>query len=130
MATETVSTKIERDDPNIEALKATICTCPECGGDGKETCNNPDHGFIVAVGGDIGRLGCPVCGHDPSHKVPKGGVCEVCAGTGHVTLGVVIEYCGGQFQEAIERNEAPIHWHTLMKAHEAITSAQPSASTT
>lgn len=28
-------------------------------------CSNPDHSFITAVGGEIGRLGCPVCGHDP-----------------------------------------------------------------
>lgn len=54
--------------------------CLACGGDGKETCNNPDHGFISAMGGapknnhgsrahDVGRLGCPVCGHDPDFKV-------------------------------------------------------------
>lgn len=27
-----------------------------------EICNNPDHGFIEAMPGDVGRLGCPVCG--------------------------------------------------------------------
>ena len=26
-----------------------------------DICNNPDHGFIDAVGGEIGRLGCPGC---------------------------------------------------------------------
>src|SRR5262249_42272372 len=59
-----------------------------CGGDGKETCSNPDHNFIDGVGsagsGDIGRLGCPVCGHDPNYKVPNGGRCEDCNGTGTV----------------------------------------------
>ena len=51
--------------------------CPECGGDGKETCTNPDHGLISALSWhDIGRIGCPCCGHDPGHKVPNGGKCE------------------------------------------------------
>jgi len=61
--------------------------CPDCGGDGHETCNNPDHGFIHGAMGwhEIGRLGCPVCGHDPDHKVPGGeGKCETCDGTGKV----------------------------------------------
>jgi len=59
-----------------------IETCFLCGGDGKETCSNPDHGFISGMPGDTGRLGCPVCGHDDNHKVPNGGSCEVCNGTG------------------------------------------------
>lgn len=122
----TTSTEIEQDAPEIEALKAMICKCPECGGDGKETCNNPDHGFIAALSWtDVGRLGCPVCGHDPYHKVPKGGACEICSGTGLVTLGVAIEYCGDQFQEAIERNESPLYRTALMDAHEAITNPTP-----
>lgn len=37
--------------------------CPGCGGDGKETCTNPDHGLISALSWhDIGRIGCPCCG--------------------------------------------------------------------
>lgn len=59
--------------------------CPCCGGDGKETCNNPDHGFIANMPGDIGRLGCPVCGHSPNHKVSNGGPCDICEGSGMVT---------------------------------------------
>lgn len=43
--------------------------CPACGGDGIETCNNPDHGFINFVGGELARLGCPCCGHDPEYKM-------------------------------------------------------------
>jgi hypothetical protein len=58
--------------------------CPDCGGDGKETCNNPDHGFIGGIGGEISRLGCPVCGHDENYKVPNGGDCETCNGTGAI----------------------------------------------
>jgi hypothetical protein len=59
--------------------------CYMCGGDGKETCDNPDHGFIEHMGGaELRRLGCPVCGHDPDYKVPDGGDCEVCNGTGMI----------------------------------------------
>lgn len=60
--------------------------CPLCGGDGKETCSNPDHGFIEAMPGEIGRLGCLVCGHDPKHKVKNGGLCEVCNGNGKINV--------------------------------------------
>ena len=60
--------------------------CYMCGGDGKETCNNPDHGFMSAVSGETYRLGCPVCGHDENHKVPNGGVCEVCNGVGKLKV--------------------------------------------
>jgi hypothetical protein len=62
-----------------------LLPCTVCGGDGKETCDNPDHGFITAMscdGFEIGRLGCPVCGHSEDHKVPNGGKCEHCNGTG------------------------------------------------
>jgi RecJ-like exonuclease len=58
--------------------------CPECGGDGVETCTNPDHGFIEGVGGELSRLGCPVCGHDPDFKV-QGSTCPACKGTGKVS---------------------------------------------
>ena len=34
-----------------------------------EVCSNPDHGFIGAVGGEIGRLGCPCCGHDEDYII-------------------------------------------------------------
>ncbi len=70
-------------------MKKTIVnctTCPDCGGDGKETCNNPDHGLIEVMPGDVGRLGCPVCGHDPDYKVPNGGNCELCKGIGEINL--------------------------------------------
>lgn len=72
--------------------------CEDCGGDGKDTCNNPDHGFIEAMPGEIGRLGCPVCGHDEDYKVPNGGDCEICNGTG-------IEW-----QEAKEPSEDDPHY--------------------
>lgn len=75
--------------------------CPDCGGDGKETCNNPDHGFIHGMmwWHDIGRIGCPVCGHDPEHKVPNGGKCESCNGTGIVD--------GTKIDELYSENDYP-----------------------
>lgn len=68
--------------------------CPACGGDGKETCSNPDHGFIEAMPGEVGRLGCPGCGHDPKHKVNRGkNVCPECGGHGMVVKDLFEEYC-------------------------------------
>jgi len=55
--------------------------CPDCGGDGKETCNNPDHGFMRDFGD---AHGCPCCGNDPEHKIPNGGNCERCCGIGEI----------------------------------------------
>lgn len=70
----------------------TYVKCPSCGGDGKETCNNPDHGFLSAMsfrGANESR--CPCCGWDPNHKVRKykNGEwfyphCEVCNGKGQM----------------------------------------------
>lgn len=57
--------------------------CPVCGGDGIETCSNPDHGFIAGMG--LYELRCPICGSDPYHKVPNGGKCDFCNGSGEVT---------------------------------------------
>lgn len=71
-----------------------LVTCPCCAGDGKETCHNPDHGFISALSfHDIGRLGCPVCGSHPQHKVRKGGSCEVCDGTGCIEESKARAFC-------------------------------------
>ena len=61
--------------------------CPDCSGDGKETCHNPDHGFYGMVTGiscDEARTGCPLCGHDPKCKVINGGNCDTCNGLGYV----------------------------------------------
>ena len=75
---------------------AVLFTCPDCAGDGKETCHNPDHGFIsVLYFHDIGRLGCPVCGHDEKHKVKNGGDCDTCAGAGTVTYHDARMFCEG-----------------------------------
>lgn len=74
-------------------MKELVYICPMCDGDGKETCSNPDHGFIVAIGGELGRLGCPCCGHDEYHKIPNGGKCEVCDGMGKVTESMFERFC-------------------------------------
>lgn len=71
---------------------SSLVECPMCGGDGKETCDNPDHGFIEGMGGELYRLGCPVCGHDENHKVPNGGKCELCDGAGEVNETIAYEY--------------------------------------
>jgi hypothetical protein len=57
--------------------------CDECHGTGYEICDNPDHGFIEAVGGETGRLGCPCCGHDEEHRILSC-KCPECGGTGQV----------------------------------------------
>ncbi len=68
--------------------------CPDCRGDGKDTCHNPDHGLIGALSfHDIGRIGCPVCGHDEDHKVYNGGDCVTCNGTGKATEKVARQFC-------------------------------------
>lgn len=65
--------------------------CPACGGDGIETCNNPDHGFIAALDfHEVGRLGCPCCGHHPEFKMQ--GVCDTCNGSGQVDELTGMEY--------------------------------------
>lgn len=52
--------------------------CIVCNGDHIARCFNPDHGFISALSfNDIGRLGCPVCGHDEMGRV-FGEACEFC----------------------------------------------------
>ena len=64
--------------------------CKSCCGDGVERCDNPDHGFIGAMSfHDIGRIGCPCCGHNPDYKMKswKDGKwewnkCPECNGTG------------------------------------------------
>jgi hypothetical protein len=83
----------------IESKRKEVC--PDCGGDGKETCNNPDHGGYEAelFGPDNGRIGCPVCGHDPKHKVPNGGDCESCGGTGKTSNDNLIDDIKREIEE-------------------------------
>lgn len=82
-----------REKAGVSSVRVEcLVKCPVCGGDGKETCDNPDHGFIGAIGGEIRRLGCPVCGHDENFKVPGGGDCFECNGVGKVSAGQAAEY--------------------------------------
>ncbi len=77
--------------------------CLDCGGDGKETCHNPDHGFISALSfHDIGRVGCPCCGHDPDHKIKNGGECDTCDGKGHTTYDAACYFLGPDGDEPEE----------------------------
>lgn len=82
-------------------------TCPDCFGDGKETCHNPDHGFFSMLSGVVGanESSCPCCGHSEDHKIIKfiGTIegkmkweqpkCETCNGTGQVTKEEYDKYC-------------------------------------
>ena len=72
----------------------SLVKCPCCNGDGKETCHNPDHGLIGALTWhDVGRLGCPVCGHHEHNKVRGGAPCEECNGSGQVEESAAREFC-------------------------------------
>jgi len=85
----TMETQKQNNDTETGCLVVGVNSfvkCPCCGGDGKETCHNPDHGFISALSfHDIGRIGCPCCGHDERHKVRGGGDCDECGGSGELT---------------------------------------------
>lgn len=74
------------DIPNIsqviEKSVLGIILCPDCFGDGIETCHNPDHGFLSAVIG-ANESACRCCGHSSDHKMK--GKCDTCKGTGQVT---------------------------------------------
>lgn len=68
--------------------------CPVCGGDGMETCNNPDHGFLEGIVSQTGthsagESACPVCGHSTDHKTGK--KCPECNGTGIMEFNQAME---------------------------------------
>lgn len=68
-------------------------TCPDCCGDGIETCHNPDHGFLGMIGyvkGNANESACPCCGHSQDHKMK--GVCETCNGKGTVNKATCEKY--------------------------------------
>lgn len=60
--------------------------CPDCLGDGIETCHNPDHGFLSSMVNmfyNANESACPCCGHSSDHKMK--GKCDTCSGSGNVT---------------------------------------------
>ena len=68
--------------------------CPLCSGDGKETCSNPDHGFLSMISfRGANESACPCCGHDENHKIQNGGICEVCKGCGMITKLEFDQFC-------------------------------------
>lgn len=84
-----------------------LVTCPECGGDGVETCNNPDHGFFSWMPGETGRLGCPGCIRgNPKHY---GHPCIQCDGLGLLPITEAADYIGIDFESFIwdRINDAP-----------------------
>lgn len=116
----------ESPQTDTHQLPATT-VCPYCQGDGKETCLNPDHGFIDAMSfHEIGRLGCMVCGHDERHKVPGGWNCELCHGFGRVSWAVAEKFCiemNYKFDDVVDWLEEP-HIIELYKARRNITTEQ------
>jgi len=53
-------------------MKTDLYKCPSCGGDGIETCHNPDHRFLAAMDGSMlnaNESACPCCGHREDHKI-------------------------------------------------------------
>lgn len=79
--------------------------CLSCGGDGKETCNNPDHGLLSMMNGagalNANESACPCCGHSDDHKIRKwdqqtgkyfNPPCWECSGTGVMTERQANEY--------------------------------------
>ena len=74
--------------------------CETCEGTGK--CTNPDHGFIEAVGHDIGRIGCPSCGHS--------GKCPDCDGEPYTpppVLRDIVERLEGEKKESFPQSYYP-----------------------
>lgn len=72
----------------VDAARQDICAA--CNGTGAEICDNPDHNFIASplgsvYQGDIGRIGCPGCGHDEQHRIPNS-KCFDCKGSGKVQI--------------------------------------------
>lgn len=105
-----IKNQIMKRKGNTEKTKLGIALCPDCFGDGVETCHNPDHGFLSGFLGAVygaNESACPCCGHSSDHKMK--GKCETCKGTGQVSkeeydkyldefvdeddIGVVDEHC-------------------------------------
>lgn len=83
-AKEVQNNYVHKLESELSALQAEDkVKCPDCNGFGKEICDNPDHGLISALSfHDIGRIGCPGCGHDEHHRMKAN--CEKCNGTGFI----------------------------------------------
>lgn len=76
----------EEQNCNFAKPMLGVVLCPDCFGDGVETCHNPDHGFLGLIGfikGNANEGACPCCGHSSNHKMK--GKCETCNGTGQVS---------------------------------------------
>lgn len=81
-------TEYKKTDLNSNDAKPMLgeVLCPDCFGDGIETCHNPDHGFLSSVLGAVygaNESACPCCGHSSDHKMK--GKCYTCNGTGQVS---------------------------------------------
>ncbi len=85
-------------------MKKKLIKCPDCFGDGIETCHNPDHGFLSDFLGPVvgaNESACPCCGHSEDHKMRtynmkthkyEDNQCDTCSGSGQVTLNQYNDY--------------------------------------
>jgi len=72
----------------LKMERRKMMICETCNGDGIERCTNPDHGLIDAMSfAEIGRLGCPCCGHDEQNRIFES-KCPDCNGTGQKEMEV------------------------------------------
>lgn len=82
-----------------------LIRCLDCGGDGIETCRNPDHGFLDAIHfTDQGRIGCPGCGHDTYFKI-RNSACPTCDGSKKTSLDAAKKFCAENDIDFKERYE-------------------------
>lgn len=78
--------EVKTESRNDDNTALDIVLCPDCFGDGIETCHNPDHGFLSGVLAAVhgpNESACPCCGHSSDHKMK--GKCYTCNGTGQVS---------------------------------------------
>lgn len=77
---------LKNETPTFGNVLLGVVLCPDCFGDGIETCHNPDHGFLSGVLGAVysaNESACPCCGHSSDHKMK--GKCYTCNATGQVS---------------------------------------------
>lgn len=91
-------------------MEETKIKCPDCFGDGIETCHNPDHGFLFGVMSIVGanESACPCCGHSEDRKMK--GKCETCKGIGVVSK---IEYDAYVDEFVPEKDRDCVNEHCL-----------------
>ena len=85
-------------------MKTILVKCPDCFGDGIETCHNPDHGFLSQCLGPVvgaNESACPCCVHSQDYKMRnynmktgkyENNICETCSGSGKISMGLYMDF--------------------------------------